>query len=338
MTRITSTVVIASFRRPQPLSACLKALIIQTLPPDEIVVVWQGDDYETRDVCRELNGCSAIPIRAVHSPQVGIVPAENEGLKQSTGDIVLLIDDDAIPEPEWVARHLFHYKDASIGAVGASYTNFHTNGDSFPERRPKVIGKITWHGRLIGYMFDHPNDWRGRHAIAVEHLAAGNMSLRRSAFATFNEELKPYWQLFEADVCLQVARNGYEVRFDFSNPVKHYPTTDIFDGRHSGNIEVKVINLAYNHALILALYSAPHLYIPRLLYLLLVGSRNTPGLVGFCFAVSRHGNIQRELRIMAQTMAAHVKGWLAGTRSRLRATSKLGSDDQPCLVARQNSN
>lgn len=319
MTRITSTVVIASFRRPHRLSKCLEALAKQTIPPDQILVVWQDDDYETRDVSEELNSYSSVPIRAIHSPQAGIVPAENAGLKHSTGDIVLLIDDDAIPGQEWVAKHLVHYRDTRVGAVGASYTNFHINGDLFPERRPKVIGKITWLGRLVGYMFDHPKEWRERHPIAVQHLAAGNMSLRRSAFTRFNEQLKPYWQLFEADACLQVTRNGYVVRFDFANPVKHYPTTDIFDGRRSGDIELKVLNLAYNHALILALHSPLHLYIPRVLYLLLIGSRYTPGLVGFVFAVVRYGDIKCELRIVAGTLAAHIKGWSAGTLARLRS-------------------
>ena len=320
MTSITSTVLIASFRRPDRLSGCLKALIAQSVPPGEIIVVWQADDHETREVVENLNAATAIPIRPLHCAEQGIVPAENVGLVHSTGEVILLIDDDALPEREWVAKHLAHYRDEKIGAVGASYTNFHTNGESFPERRPEVIGKITWHGRLIGYMFDHPNEWRQRQAIPVQHLAAGNMSLRRIAFSTFNEELKPYWQLFEADACLQVARNGYEVLFDFSNPVKHYPTGNIFDGRRGGNLELKVLNLAYNHALILALYSPVHLFVPRLLNLLLVGSRYTPGLVGFFFAVSRYGDISRELRILIRTLAAHVKGWSAGTRARLRSS------------------
>jgi GT2 family glycosyltransferase len=318
MKPITSTVLIASLHRPDRLSVCLKALITQSVPPDEVLVVWQGDDYETREVSKKLNGTSAIPIRTFHSPEVGIVPAENVGLRYAAGEVILFIDDDAVPEPHWVARHLAHYGDEKVGAVGASYTNFHLNGDQFPERRPKAFGKITWYGQLVGYMFDHPLDWRECQSISVQHLAAGNMSLRRSAFAGFNQGLKPYWQLFEADACLQVARNGYKVRFDFANPVKHYPTGNIFDGRRSGNLELKVLNLAYNHALILALHSPAHLYLPRILYLLLVGSRQTPGLVGFCFSVSRYGEIKRELRIMARTMAAHVKGWYAGTRARSR--------------------
>ncbi len=319
MTPITSTVLIASFHRPDRLLGCLKALTTQSVPPDEILVVWQADDYETRDVSEKLNSVTSVPIRALHSPEAGIVPAENVGLKHSTGDVILLIDDDAIPEQDWVARHLAHYSDSNVGAVGASYTNFHTNGDSFPERRPKLIGKITWYGRPVGNMFDHPNDWRERRSIAVQHLAAGNMSLRRSAFSTFNKELKPYWQSFEVDVCLQVARNGYEVRFDFSNPIKHYPTGNVFDGRRTGNVEVKVFNWAYNNARIFALYSPHYLYLPRALYPLLIGSRHLPGLVGFFFAVSRYGNINRELRILTSTLAAHIRGWSAGTQARLRS-------------------
>jgi GT2 family glycosyltransferase len=302
------------------LSSCLKALTMQRMPPDEILIVWQAEDWETKEVAEKAKMATRVPIRIVHSAEAGIVPATNIGLDRSCGDIILLIDDDAVPEPDWVARHLSHFKEEKVGAVGASYRNFYASGEAFPERRPTAIGEITWYGRLVGNMFDHPIDWRDRQAIAVRHLAAGNMSLRRCAFTRFNDELKPYWQSFEADACLQVARNGYEVRFDFANPVNHYPSGNRFDLRRNGDLELKVLNWAYNNALILALHSPCHLYPVRLLYVLLAGTSHTPGFAGFFVALRRHGNINRELRILARTLAANVKGWSAGTWARLRAS------------------
>jgi Glycosyl transferase family 2 len=331
--QLRSSVLITSFRRPNLLSGCLRALTAQTLPPDEILVVWQSDDHQTRNVAEKFAGTTAIPIRALHCPEAGIVSAGNVGLDHSTGDVVLLIDDDAVPEPNWVAKHLAHFMDKNVGAVGGSYTNIDSNGQPSPERRPKVIGKITWYGRFIGETFDHPADWRKRPPISIEHLAGGNMSLRRMAFAVFNEELRPYWHAFEADACLQVARNGYDIRFDFSNPVKHFPARN-FDNGHAGDLELTIFNPAYNQALILALHSPAHLYLPRLLFLLLIGSRHAPGLVGLFFSVHRHGNINREIRILAGTLVACFEGWLAGTRARLgsHATSPSKEETRDCML------
>jgi glycosyltransferase involved in cell wall biosynthesis len=326
-TPLKSTVLITSLGRPNSLSACIGALTAQTLPPDEILVVWQSDDYQTRDVAVKLAETASVPVRTLHCPEVGIVSAANVGLDHSTGDVVLLIDDDAVPEPSWVAKHLAHFTDKSIGAVGGSYRNFDSHGRPSPERRPKVMGKIAWYGRFIGEMFDHPPEWRKRAPIPVEHLAGGNMSLRRRAFAVFNEGLRPYWHAFEADACLQVARNGYDIRFDFSNPVRHFPTRNI-DNRRTGDLELKIFNPAYNQALILALHSPAHLYLPRLMYLLLVGSRHAPGLVGLFFSVRRHGSINIEIVILAGTLIACSAGWLAGTRARLGSHTRSPSKKQ----------
>ena len=65
---------------------------------------------------------------------------------------------------------------------------------------------------------------------AVDHLVGYNMSLRRAAFDRFEEALRPYWQMFELDACLQVRRRGFRVMFDFGNVVEHHPTNTAYVG------------------------------------------------------------------------------------------------------------
>jgi Glycosyl transferase family 2 len=337
---LRSSVLVTSFRRPTLLSACLRALTGQTHAPDEILVVWQFDDYQTRNVAERLAGASSIPIRVLHCPMVGIVAAANVGLRHSTGDVVLFIDDDAIPDPDWTAKHLAHFNDNRVGAVGGSYTNLDSDGHPRPVRRPKTIGKITWYGRFIGEMFDHPEEWRTRPAISVDHLAGGNMSIRRGAITRFNEGLRPYWHAFEADACLQVAHKGYQMRFDFSNPVMHFPVRKI-DSRRTGDVELTIFSPAHNVAFILALHSPFCLYLPRLLFALLIGSKQIPGLLGSVFAVQRYGGVTQEIRILGRTWAACFEGWLAGTRTRLRSrriwASKEGAGDYHLQSSRSAS-
>lgn len=309
---LTVSVLIPSWRRPDALHRCVAALQNQTHSPDEIIIVWQGDDLETFHAANALRNQRLVPILIVHSPQVGIVPAENVALSSASGDIVCLIDDDACPRPDWVEKHLNHYADERVGAAGGPARNVDVNGRPRPSRSHTEIGRIKLYGRLVGNMYDHPADWYNRGVIAVDHLAGNNMSIRRRAFSDFETGLKPYWQFFEAETCLQVRANGYRIVYDFSNVVDHHSRSGMYDGARDGDITPKIINAAYNQAFILGKHSGPFTASVRLAYLTFVGCRNAPGLLAFLACILQHRKFRREGHIFFKCLNAHWAGFKAG--------------------------
>jgi GT2 family glycosyltransferase len=290
----------------------LESLSIQTHPADEIIVVWQDDDVVTKIAAERAGDLLALRVRTVHSEVIGVVPAENAGLAVALGDIILLIDDDAVAPVDWVARHLAHYDDSNVGAVGGPYLNHDPDGTRRATRRPAKVAKLEWYGRFVGNLFDHCDEWYSRAPSVVDHLAGGNLSLRRSAFDRFEENLRPYWQLFEADACLQVHARGLIVLLDWGNRVDHFPTSGIFDNPREGDLDRRVFNWAYNHGYILGKHRSWPLKIAGLAYLLLVGSTANPGLLGAFRALYRFGDPLREFRILRGTLRAHFQGWCAG--------------------------
>ena len=52
---LTASILIPSYRRPAALTAVLLSLAGQVAPPDEVLVVWQGDDTPTRDAAERLH-------------------------------------------------------------------------------------------------------------------------------------------------------------------------------------------------------------------------------------------------------------------------------------------
>ncbi len=312
---LTTSVLVPSFRRPEKLARCLEALASQTRAPDEVVVVWQGDDVGTEQAARQLRNQFPFELRILHSPCLGIVPAENLALLNSNGEIVMLIDDDAVAFPEWLNRHIEQYADPATGAVGGPADNY-DGGRGFPKRAATPIGRTTWYGRSFGNLYDHPPEWRLKSPLEVDHLAGFNMSIRRHAFDRFENALKPYWQGFEADACLQVKANGYKVLFDFANVVRHYPSNTVYASGRDGDLQQKVYNAAFNEALILGKHTARPLRKLRLAYLLIFGAVNTPGLVGCLVAIKRYGMARRELRILMRTWQYHIDGWCTGSRLR----------------------
>ncbi len=319
-TSLSTSVLIPSYRRPQALTHCLEGLAAQTVLPAEVLVIWQDDDTATRDCAAGLAASLPYELHLVHSETTGIVPAENAGLARARGKIIVMIDDDAIPPPGWLASHLCRYRDSSIGSVGGPARNYRLDGQGFPTRAAKRFGRITWYGKLIGNLFDHDRTFG---VIEVEHLAGGNMSFRRDAIDRFEDRLRPYWQYFEADACLQIGATGYRIVYDSENPIAHYPTNTLFDGTREGDLTRKVFNAAYNHAFILAKHSRPGLRLPRLAYLLGIGSLPYPGIIGFLFAPWRYGKPLREMRVFSATFASHLAGWIAGSRA--RSTARRGT-------------
>jgi glycosyltransferase involved in cell wall biosynthesis len=266
----------------------------------------------------------------------GIVPAENAGLAAARGDVVVLIDDDAVPPADWLAGHLRHYACPDVGAVGGPVMNRRPDGASFPERANEPVGRLTWLGQAVGNMHDHPVAWSRRRPIHVDHLPGANLSFRRRLLRAFESHLKPYWQSFELDACLRIRATGHRIVFDFGNPVTHMPSSPTFVAGRDGDLHVKVFNPAHNLALVLAKHSDPWLAPWRLLHLLLVGSTATPGLLAAVWAIRRFGRPAREAAIVVGTWRAHLEGWRTGRRCRASCraqteTAPLPARGGPCV-------
>jgi GT2 family glycosyltransferase len=311
------SVLIPSYRRSVLLEPCLRALARQTVAPGEVIVAWQADDTSTRDRAEELARALPLTIRVVHAPEAGVVSAENAALDRATGDIIMLIDDDAIAPPDWVERHLMHYDDPTVGAVGGPAANHDGQGNWFPIHAAEPIGLITWYGRFIGNMYDQPIEWRAHPPRDVDHLVGYNMSLRRAAFDRFEAGLRRYWQMFEADACLQVLSRGYRVRFDPGIVVEHrvgpFNSGAYVPGRE-GDLTTKVANAAYNLGFVLSKHTPAPLRWLRWLYLIAVGSGTVPGPLLLPLMVRRHGRPRRELAVTRMAWANKQAGWADGRR------------------------
>jgi hypothetical protein len=284
--------------------------------PDEVLVIWQGADFATERTVTEWKEHLSYPLRAVHAPAPGIVPAENRGLAEASGNIIFLIDDDATAPPRWIENHLRHYDDACVGAVGGPICNFSPDGERAPERDSTPVGRLTWYGKFIGNGFDQLSSWQERAPIPVDHVAGSNVSIRRIAFSTFEANLLPYWQCFEADLCLQVKAHNFRVLFDFANHVDHWPSGSVYVAGRQGDLTLKVFNAAFNEAFVLSKHSAVPLRWIRLWYLVLLGTPSVPGLFSVPLAARQFGNPLTELRLGAATIRARWKGWQAGARRR----------------------
>jgi cellulose synthase/poly-beta-1,6-N-acetylglucosamine synthase-like glycosyltransferase len=140
----TISVLVPSWRRPDALERCLRALAAQTVAPLEIVVGLRDDDGESARCVDRLRESLSVSLRRVTTHEPGVVASMNTALAACLGDIVALTDDDTEPHRDWLARIDRAFDDPRVGGVGGRDWQPNERGDRAD------VGRVQWFGRTIG--------------------------------------------------------------------------------------------------------------------------------------------------------------------------------------------
>ncbi|MCC6008854.1 MAG: glycosyltransferase family 2 protein [Rhodobacteraceae bacterium] len=194
----TASVVICSNGRPAGLRRVLRALRFQALPGFEIVVV------APRSQAGIIAEASPDALHVVFETP-NLSAARNRGIAAAGGAVVAFCDDDAVPEPTWLARLLEAL--ATTGAAIAGGPVLGRNGIS-RQWQPEATDRL---GRA------HPLPHSGTApalAIAPPGLFARvhgtNCAMLRAAVVAvegFDEAFRYY--LDETDLCLRLQEAGH---------------------------------------------------------------------------------------------------------------------------------
>jgi glycosyltransferase involved in cell wall biosynthesis len=95
---LTATVAICTHERPDDLRRALTGLqALHPAPLETLVIDNAPATAATRQVVESFPG-----VRYIHEPERGLNVARNRALRVARGDVVAFVDDDALPEPEWL--------------------------------------------------------------------------------------------------------------------------------------------------------------------------------------------------------------------------------------------
>ncbi len=138
------TVAICTYNRSGYLPALVKALRSQSCPIDfDILFINNNSKDETLDVLEKFADQPGAPVRVVSEPRQGIVHARNRAVAEClASDFMLVMDDDELPAPTWVAAAYEALKDGEADCVGGRV-------DVCFDRHPRP----TWLGdELLGFL------------------------------------------------------------------------------------------------------------------------------------------------------------------------------------------
>jgi GT2 family glycosyltransferase len=115
--RLTVSAIVPTKNRPTLLGVAVRALLAQSAPVDQLIVVDQSDS----DAGRRLVTALVAEVPAGRRPRLeyvldrtvnGAAAARNAGLDRASGDILLCCDDDVVADSRVVERQLAHYRAA----------------------------------------------------------------------------------------------------------------------------------------------------------------------------------------------------------------------------------
>ena len=271
---MTISVLIPTYRRPQDLRRCLTALEAQTRMAEEVLVVVRDSDEETRaflaDFEHRLPGLRVVPVCVP-----GVLAAMSAGLAQATGDIVALTDDDTAPYPDWLARIEAHFAAGpKVGGVGGR--DWQPND----HRSRPVVGKIQWHGRVIGNHHLGVGEAREVDVLKGANCAYRAGPLKKIGFEARlrGEGAQAHWELA---LGMAMRRDGWTLIYDPAIALDHFIARRLDnDANHRGYFSAPgLTNSVHNETLILLTYLPPLRRAAFLAWALLVGTWAEPGLL-----------------------------------------------------------
>jgi glycosyltransferase involved in cell wall biosynthesis len=148
------TVCACTYRRPEGLRTLLQGLgaqeFAETHRPDLNVIIVDNEGSATaREICQEFEQRSSVPVDYVHEPRRGIPQARNTCLDHiaPTCDFFAFIDDDEIPDADWLEQLLLAQARTGADVVRGSVEPI------FPGDTPSWIRD----GDFFGWPRRHPD-------------------------------------------------------------------------------------------------------------------------------------------------------------------------------------
>lgn len=219
MTAPRYSIVIPTYRRGDQLAECLESICALDYSKDaiEIVVIDNGGAENTRAAAQPFT--SRLAIRYLVNPRNrGYGFSVNRGIVESTGDRILLLNDDARPFPDLLREcDRLLESDPSIGCVGCRAVE---NGY---ESWGTEIGQVRDDGVVLGNF-----DVDCGTPIEVEHVYGfcyvfTREAVRRAGLNDLTLLAQPYssGNRIETDHCLSIRRAGLKVVYDPRMVARH---------------------------------------------------------------------------------------------------------------------
>lgn len=205
------SIVVPTFNGSAKISVLLEALLKQSEPDFELIVVNDGSTDNTVEVVKSYESKFG-NLKIISQKNGGRSVVRNRGVNESSGEVLIFYDDDMEPAPNSIERHkLFHQQ--FVGIAG---------GNQVEEESPEKTD-------IQNYKAILTNTWIQKYPEGVTELeysnlflTAANCSVRRSVFLELNGFDERLTDAEDFDFAYRALEKGISVFFDKSNRAIHH--------------------------------------------------------------------------------------------------------------------
>lgn len=186
------SLIIITYNRTRDLNECLETILSQTLLPQEIIIVDNGKSDESQNLTTSLQGTFQLKNINIlffkNQVQNSLTFARNLGIKNSSGDLIMFIDDDALLDQNYI-REIVRVYESNPEALGVQGYLVGSNQVSFLRN---IIYKLFFLYHLennkcralpsISATYPFPTE----KVISCQWLSGANHSYLRNIFAEFS--------------------------------------------------------------------------------------------------------------------------------------------------------
>lgn len=114
--RMTYSIIVAVYNRPDELRELLDSLTHQTYTDFEVIIVEDGSSVPSQTVCNEF--AQSLTLRYFTKENSGPGPSRNFGCRRASGDWFLFLDSDCTAPPSWLNTVHTNIVERSLDAFG----------------------------------------------------------------------------------------------------------------------------------------------------------------------------------------------------------------------------
>jgi len=212
-----ASVIVLSWNGKTYLPDCLNAVMAQTHAPHEVILV----DNASTDGSVESVAANFPQFRIIRNDEnLGFAGGMNVGLKQATGDIAVLLNQDTVVREDWLAALVKAMEaDALIGIAGCKV--LYPDGETIQHaggylEYPLGLAHHYGYGELDQGQWDEQRE--------VKYVTGAAMAIRREMLERIgylDEDFFPaYFE--DADICIRARQTGYKVVYVPTAVLLHY--------------------------------------------------------------------------------------------------------------------
>lgn len=214
-------VIVLSWNGERFLKPCLEAVLAQDYPTLELMVVDNASTDESATIVRTY----APQVRLIQSDEnLGFAGGNNAGLRATQADIVVLLNQDTVVQPGWLAALIGTLADSKIGIVGGKA--LYPDGKTIQHAgaRVKAGDAFTEHiglGQLDKGQFNQLAD--------MEYVTGAAFAIHRRVLERLGELDEAYYPAFyeEVDYCYRARRAGFRVVYQPQAVFLHHETASL---------------------------------------------------------------------------------------------------------------